>query len=178
MSIYYRLLYPTPLGEFSIVMRGEDEFGTKFFVHDEEVTPIPTFIDVDVDINFQKFEKVRPDYLQTTWGIPLFSQNFIENAPGELLADIETIPAELHLRGGRCSYFAAKTKRYLKLVDADASKFSIIRGIKILTKASFNIPADNFLLARDIEFKRILVATEEMISVIKDKGFNMEFLPY
>ncbi|NSL86162.1 hypothetical protein ECE50_004940 [Chitinophaga sp. Mgbs1] len=179
MSIFYRLLSPTSLGEFSIVMRGEDTLGTNFFVHNEEVNPMLTCIDVDVDLNFQKFEKVQPDFLQTTWGIPLFSQNFVENAPGELLADIEPILAKLHLRGGRCTYFAAKTKKYLQLVDLETSRFSNIRGIKILTKASFNnSAADNFLLARDAEFKRVFVATESLISAIKDRKFNVEFLPY
>lgn len=178
MSIFYRLLHPAPLGEFSIVMRGEDTIGTNFFVHAEEVSPTPTFIEVNVDLNFQKFNRVQPDFLQTTWGIPLFSKNFVDNAPMELMDDVEIIPAELHMNGGRCTYFAAKTRKYLNLIDTDTSKFSNIRGIRILTKASFNESAGNFLLARDAEFKRIFVATEGMITAIKDQKFHIEFLPY
>lgn len=178
MSTFYRLLYPTPLGEFSIVMRGEDKLGTPFFVHDDQAAQAPSAIDVDVDINFLKYERVRPDFLFTTWGIPLFSQNFVDNASAEFLAEVDLIPAELHFRGGRSAWFAAKTKKYLKLVDNDASKFSNIRGIKLLTKASFHSSVEDFNLARDAEHKRVFVASEKVIAMIKDKNLRMEFWPY
>ncbi|KAA8888811.1 hypothetical protein F3087_07300 [Nocardia colli] len=178
MSVLYRLLSPTSLGEFSIVMRGEDEFGTRFFVHGEEVTPTPAGIEVDVDIDFRKFERIRPDYLQTTWGIPLFSKNFFDSAPAQLRDDIETIPAELHLRGGRSTYLAARTTKYLRLVDVDASKFSNIRGIRILTKPSFDPSAGDFLVARDREFTRVFVASESLVTAIKETNLRMEYWPY
>ncbi|MEV6559286.1 hypothetical protein AB0M22_26470 [Nocardia sp. NPDC051756] len=175
MSVRYRLLPPTSLGEFSIVMRGEAEFGIRYFVHGED-TPTPSGIEVDVDLAFRKFDKIRPDYLQTTWGIPLFSADFIDSAPAQLRGDIETIPAELHLNGGRSTYFAAKTTKYLSLVDVDASKFSFIRGIRILTKPSFDPSVGGFCVARDKEFTRVFVASESLVTAIRD--LRVGYLPY
>lgn len=76
------------------------------------------------------------------------------------------------------TYVAIKTRKYLPLVNTDASKFSNIRGIKLLTKASFDGATDDFYVARDTEFRRVFVASERMITTIKDKQFRVEYLPY
>lgn len=178
MEKYFELLHPTPLGEFSIAMRGENEFGSAMFVDDPVATADVGRVDVDVDLDVGKFDKMGPDYLQTTKGIPIFSERFVASMPEAFGQDVVTVPAVLHLRGGSRNYLAGRVERALDLVDADASSFSNIRGMKILTRPVFKPAKQKFYLARDRAFRMYMVASEDLVGQAEAHELRLEFLPY
>jgi hypothetical protein len=175
---YFELLHPTSLGEFSITMRGEDEFGTAIFIDDPTATVSINKVEIDVDLDIKKFDKIGPDYLQTTKGIPIFSEKFVTSMPEAFAQSVTMVPATLYLRGGTRDYRAGKIELALDLIDTDASSFSNIRGIRILTRPVFKPVTQEFYLARDHAFRMYMVASEKLVQQVETHGLKLEFLPY
>lgn len=164
------LLPLASLGEHSIAMVGEDKFGSAYFVHGTTVAlgdPPQDRIVVDVDLPGKKFDRVRPDFLMTTKGIPLFSRRFIDTVEDLSGGEVDLVPATLRLREGEREFMAGRTVKRLPLIDADASRFLNIRGIRILTDPVFAETSEPFLLARDQEFRRYLIASARLAALIQ-----------
>ncbi|RIQ21255.1 hypothetical protein [Jiangella rhizosphaerae] len=172
------LLHPTPLGEFSITMRGEDAFGSTMFVDDPAATVDVHSVHVDVDLDAGRFDLVGPDYLQTTKGVPIFSERFVAAMPESFTRDVVTVPAVLHLRAATRHFLAGRIERDLELIDPEASSFSDIRGIRILSRPAFKPVGTSFLLARDRLFRTYMDASVELISQVDANQLNLEYVPY
>ena len=110
----FMLLPLASLGEHSIAMVGEDEFGTAYFVDGTNEAlgdPPQDRIVVDVDLPAKKFDRVRPDFLMTTKGIPLFSRRFIDVVGNAFRGEVDLVPATLRLRDGEREFMAGRTAR-------------------------------------------------------------------
>lgn len=171
--------------ELSIAARGADkvehlQYLDDVFIHGKDIES-PASIDVDVEFDGRKVERIDSDFLTLGTGlIPLVSKRFVDTMPVKLIDDMELIPARLHLEGGAVMFFAIRFTRYRTLVDPDNSAFSeFAQGrIKILTKPRFVRQTDEFYLARDAVFPRVFVATDLMIAEIEKHNLNIEHLPY
>ncbi|WP_067199029.1 hypothetical protein [Microbacterium sp. XT11] len=174
----YELLHPTALGEFSITMRGEDDFGCRLFVDDASAELTVDAVDIDIDLDVRRFDRIAPDYLQTTKGVPLFSETFVAVMPAAFADDVTVVPASLHLRGGDRTFLAGRIERTLELIDTENSAFSDIRGIAILTRPAFAPLTEKYMLARDVRFRTYMFASEDLITHAQRAGLAVEFLPY
>lgn len=178
---YFELFPLASLGEHSIAMVGEDEFGSAYFVDGTTEAlddPPQDRIVVDVDLPVKKFDRVRPDFLRTTKGIPLFSRRFIDAVEDEFRAEVDLVPATLRLRDGEREFMAGRTTRCLPFIDADASMFSTIAGIRILTDPVFAETTEPFLLARDREFRGYLIASAQLAALIQQHTLQLHVMPY
>ncbi|WP_157515122.1 hypothetical protein [Luteimonas abyssi] len=173
----FQLLSPSRFGDFSIAMRGEDEYGTGYFVDGVTEAIEIARVDVDVDVSIQAFRKAAPDYLQTTKGVPLVSQAFRDEALVHFANDIDVVEAQLHLNGGTVDFFALRLKA-LALIDVDRSLFSDIGGIRILTDPVFDPSVPDFYLARDEAFRDFIVASGALVALIVDKKLRVEYMQY
>lgn len=176
-------LYPlASLGEHSIAMVGEDEFGSAYFVDgttDVLGDPPRDRIVVDVDLPAKKFDRVRPDFLMTTKGIPLFSQRFVEAAQDVFRGEMDIVPATLRLQDAEREFMAGRTVKYLPLIDPNASRFmTFSAGIRVLTEPVFTESTEPFMLARDLEFRDYLVASAQLAELIEQQELRLHVMPY
>ena len=176
-------LYPlASLGEHSSAMVGEDEFGSACFVDgttDVLGDPPRDRAVVDVDLPGKKFDRVRPDFLMTTKGIPLFSRRFVEAVEDLLRDDVDIVPATLRLQDAEREFMTGRTVKYLPLIDPDASRFmTFSAGIRILTEPVFTESTEPFMLARDLEFRDYLVASARLADLIQQHKLRLHVMPY
>ena len=75
-------------------------------------------------------------------------------------------------------FHAAETKKYLPLVDKGRSTFMTLAGAQILDKAVYRAEIDTpFFLARDMESKGTLVASEAFRTLVQSRGLAIDFIP-
>ena len=176
----FSLLPPASLGEHSISMVGEDEFGSAYFVDGAAAAlddSPPDRIVVDVDLPGKKFDQARPDFLLTTKGVPLFSRRFVDAVEDVIRDEVVLVPATLRLQDGEHEFIAGRTVRYLPFIDAGASGFSTIAGIRILTDPVFTEITEPFLLARDQEFRGHLIASSRLAELIQQHRLRLQVKP-
>lgn len=181
MAIPFELLPLSALGEHSITMDGEDEFGTAYFVDGTMATlgdPPRDRVRIVVDLSLRTFDRVRPDFLSTTKGIPLFSERFIRAAGRPFSDEVDLVPATLSLNDGERAFFAARARKTLPLIDPRASTFSRIGGVQILTEPVLRDPGEPFLLARDDQFRDCLFASSDLIAIVKEQKLRVHLAPY
>ena len=167
------LFPPHPLGDFPCRMRGPRDGGSDWFVQDRWPEGGVSRIDVDVEVPGVRFNCVRPDFLQTTHGIPLLSARFVQNLEDAVLKDVDLVPARLHLKGATADFHALRIRSTRDLVDAERSSFFTSRGQRVLARPTLRDVPDDFWFARDTEFRTLWVASPRIGALIAERRLHV-----
>ena len=114
----------------------------------------------------------------TTKGVPLITERFVNAASPALTGEVDLVPAWVSIGGREYDYFAVRTRKALPLIDPEASIYSHIGDVAILTDPVFLQPGEPFLLARDRRFRDYLCASSQIADVIEAENLRVFVTPY
>lgn len=115
----------------------------------------------------------RVDYLSAFVAIPLFSEKFVASMKDVLREDVDFFPCLVISNSGKEYFFyIARIHVFLDLVDLEKTDSG--EKLSPLSPVIFRVKNYDFFLARDINRKSILVASEKFKSIIMEMKFEID----
>jgi hypothetical protein len=120
---------------------------------------------------------LKSDYLTANIGVPLFSEKARSVLSAHIPDELQFYECVVQCQGQQTTFFLGKTLRYMPLVDQQQSEFrTLTGGEKILSKAAFREDtANQFFIARDVEFQERLVVSQKFVDLCRFERLNVEF---
>lgn len=122
-------------------------------------------------------ELCRCDFIPTNIGVPVFSDKAREEIDELKIQGIEWNKIVIECKGKKIDYNLCKVNVLLDLVDEKNSTFRVLSGgERLLSKVVYKSDLDiDFMIARDINYKERVVASDNFVQFCKAKGLNIMF---
>jgi hypothetical protein len=117
------------------------------------------------------------DFLSANIGVPIFSEKAMHEIDDFISGELEWSKIIISCEGRDVACNLCKVNKFLSLIDKKKSLFRVLSdGEKILSKAVYKDTfEDNFIIARDIDFKERLVVSQVFVDFCHAKNLKINF---